>query len=166
MALSLILAACSGLADRPKVGPGGAPTTRSTELAVQQKLLGAYDLDKDGSLSRDELEAGLKKDFADIDTNHDGRLSAAEVAVENDRRWRVDGPQSTPLIDWNHDGWVDLDEFANATRTLFGQLDTDVNGVLTRQEMRGPGENDRPAPGRPVPRGGNGGPPGRPEPGP
>ncbi len=114
----------------------GMQNSRNTDRAAQAVLLGAYDTNKDGSLSRAELEAGLKKDFDAVDKNHDGKLSAEEVREENDRRWKLYGPQSSPLIDWNHDGYVDFDEFATASRTLFEQLDTDHNGILTPQEMR------------------------------
>jgi Ca2+-binding EF-hand superfamily protein len=141
-AAALVLTGCGGNGfggRRPQTSTQtGVQNARNTERAAEQKLLAGYDTNKDGSLSRAELEAGLKRDFDALDKNHDGKLSGDEVREENDRRWKQAGPQSTPLIDWNHDGYVDFDEYATATRTLFDQLDVNHDGVLTPQEMRGP----------------------------
>ena len=75
-----------------------------------------YDANHDGTLTRAELEAGLKADFDAADTNHDGRLDIDEVRAVNQARWSADSSAASPLVDWNHDGYVDFNEFAAAPR--------------------------------------------------
>lgn len=94
------------------------------------QLLLKYDANHDGKLTRAELEAGLKADFAVADSDHDGKLELEEYRAVNDARWKEQGAASSPLVDWNGDGVVDFDEFAAAPRTLFEQLDGNGAGVV------------------------------------
>src|SRR6185437_10486767 len=94
-----------------------------------------YDSNNDGKITRAELEAGLRQDFRQADTNHDGRLDPDEVLAVNQHRIKVDQSIAIPLIDWNHDGYVDFAEFAAPMRSLFEQYDADEDGVVTLQEM-------------------------------
>jgi Ca2+-binding EF-hand superfamily protein len=94
-----------------------------------------YDSNNDGKITRAELEAGLRQDFRQADTNHDGRLDPDEVLAVNQRRIKIDQSIAIPLIDWNHDGYVDFAEFAAPMRSLFEQYDADEDGVVTLQEM-------------------------------
>lgn len=94
-----------------------------------------YDSNGDGKITRAELEAGLRQDFRQADTNHDGLLDPDEVLAVNQRRIRIDQSIAIPIIDWNHDGYVDFAEFAAPMRSLFEQYDVDENGVVTLEEM-------------------------------
>jgi Ca2+-binding EF-hand superfamily protein len=77
-----------------------------------EALLLRYDANKDGTLTRAELIAGLKAEFATHDTNHTGCLPEDEVAAINQERVNQDQSTATPLIDWNHDGCLDYSEFS------------------------------------------------------
>jgi Ca2+-binding EF-hand superfamily protein len=101
-------------------------------------MLLRYDFNHDGSITRSEMEQGLLADFDAADTNHDGRLEPGEVRAVNEMRWRRDASTTSPLVDWNHDGVVDFDEFAATPRSLFDQLDTDGNGILSPKELNPP----------------------------
>jgi hypothetical protein len=105
------------------------------ERNVAIELLMGYDANGDQLLSRPEFENALRRDFATLDTNSDGGLDPIERGVENDRRWRAFGTGSTPLIDWNTDGFVDFNEFAATLRATFTQLDTDENDNLSTDEL-------------------------------
>jgi hypothetical protein len=94
-----------------------------------------YDSNNDGKITRAELEAGLRQDFRQADTNHDGCLDPDEVLAVNQRRIRIDQSIAIPIIDWNHDGCVDFDEFAAPMRSLFEQYDVNEDGVVTLEEM-------------------------------
>ena len=94
-----------------------------------------YDSNGDGKITRAELEAGLRQDFRQADTNHDGLLDPDEVLAVNQRHIRIDQSIAIPIIDWNHDGYVDFAEFAAPMRSLFEQYDVDENGVVTLEEM-------------------------------
>jgi hypothetical protein len=99
-------------------------------------LIANYDSDGDGTVTRAELESGLRQYFRQADTNHDGRLDPDEVAAANQRRIRQDESAAMPLIDWNHDGFVDFDEFAAGVRSQFEQLDLNGDGKVTPDEFR------------------------------
>ncbi len=100
--------------------------------------------DKDEVVTRAAMEAGLRADFAKADTNHDGCLEANEVRTVNEERWRVDESAASPLIDFEHNGCIDFDEFVATPRSLFDQLDKNGDGKLTPQELH-PGRKLPPA---------------------
>ena len=108
---------------------------RLSEWHPPVDMLLRYDFNRDGTISRAELEKGLREDFAKADTNHDGRLGEDEVRAVNEQRWAVDASAASPLVDWNHDGYVDFDEFSATSRSLFAQMDTNADGVLSPQEL-------------------------------
>jgi EF hand domain-containing protein len=130
LCLAIALAACAG--DEPRRGPRerGAPFHPPIEL------LERYDTNHDDILTRAELEAGLKADFDAADTNHDGRLDPDEVRAVNEKRWADGLSTTTAIIDWNHDGYVDFNEFAAAPRSLFEQLDVNGDGKLEPKEWK------------------------------
>ena len=139
----VLLAGCASHRPPPEGGPGGH---REEEWHPPVQMLLGY-ADKDGKVTRAAMEAGLKADFAAADTNHDGVLDLDEVRAVNQKRWSEDQAAASPLVDWNHDGVVDYDEFAATARSLFDQLDTNGDGVLTPAELKpkgsGPGQGEK-----------------------
>ncbi|HEV2562334.1 MAG TPA: hypothetical protein VGT78_09355 [Rhizomicrobium sp.] len=129
--LALALAGCSSLFGGSSHHRGSAPE----EWHPPRTILEAYDANHDGTVTRAEMEAGLKADFAKADTNHDGHLDEAEVRAVNQARWSADSSTASPLVDWNQDGVVDFHEFAATARSLFDQMDTDGDGKLSPQEL-------------------------------
>jgi EF hand len=160
LGIAVLLAACAG------GEPGRPPRERADAFHPSTELLERYDANHDGTLTRAELETGLKADFEAADTNHDGRLDVDETRAVNEKRWADGLSTTTTIIDWNHDGYVDFNEFAAAPRSLFEQLDRDGDGKLEPKEWKlakpsKPDDDDAPpaaAPNGPPP----GGHPGRP----
>lgn len=99
------------------------------------EIMERYDSNRDGIVTRAEMEAGLKADFAAADTNHDGRLDEDETRAVNEQRWSEGLSTTSTLVDWNHDGFVDSNEFAGTARSLFAELDRDGDGKLTPKEL-------------------------------
>jgi Ca2+-binding EF-hand superfamily protein len=99
-------------------------------------MIANFDVDNNGTVTRTELEAGLKQNFWQADTNRDGRLDADESAAANQRRIRLDESTAMPMIDWNSDGVIDFQEFATGVRSQFQQLDVDGNGEVTLTEFK------------------------------
>jgi Ca2+-binding EF-hand superfamily protein len=128
-----LLAACAPR-ERPHWTPFAQPRNENWHPAAT--LLLRYDSDNDGAVTRRELEAGLRQDFRQADTNHNGTLDADEVRAVNQRRVSQDQSMATPLIDWNLDGVVDFDEFAGTMRSLFDQLDQNGDGVVSKEEFK------------------------------
>jgi hypothetical protein len=107
-------------------------------LPPSAALLLRYDADKDGSITKEEMEAGLKADYAAADSNTDGCVNPAEVRAENALRLRRDASQASPLVDWNLDGCVDLREFGNTAHSYFDLADRTKDGRVSQLELRGP----------------------------
>jgi hypothetical protein len=128
----ILLATAAGLAAAHAAQrlPAGLPPSAA--------LLLRYDANHDGVVTRDEMEAGLKADFASADSNSDGCLDATETRAENQRRLGRDGAQASPLVDWNLDGCVDFREFANTVHSYFDLVDKRKDGKVTLIELRGP----------------------------
>src|SRR3954469_25675166 len=101
-------------------------------------LLLRYDANHDGTITREEMEAGLKADFAAADENKDGCLDPSEVRAENQRRLERDGAEASPLNDWNLDGCVDMREFSNTVHSYFELADKTKDGKVSQAELRGP----------------------------
>ena len=139
VAAAVLLAGCAS--HRP--GPGGR---HEEEWHPPVMMLLRY-VDHNGNVTRAAMEAGLKKDFDAADTNHDGMLEPDEMRAVNEKRWNEDQAATSPLVDWNHKGYVDFDDFAATARSLFDQLDTNGDGVLTPAELKpkgsGPGQGEK-----------------------
>jgi Ca2+-binding EF-hand superfamily protein len=123
------------------------PHREDTEFHPPRSILEAYDANHDGIITRSEMEAGLRADFAKADVNHDGKLEADEASAVNAQRLETDQSTASPLVDWNHDGFIDFAEFAATARSLFDQMDLDGDGKLTQKELHPPrGGTPRPGP--------------------
>lgn len=134
LGLALAVAACATSDSRhPRWNPNG--TARDENWHSPAASLLKYDADHDGTLTRQELETGLRKDFDAFDTKHTGCLTADQVIAINQARQSEDEAAASPLIDWKQNGCVDFDEFASTARSLFEQLDKNSDGKLTPDEI-------------------------------
>ena len=130
---ALLMGGCSMFGDDPHHGRQRPEEPWHPPAAI----LLAYDANHDGTVTRAEMEAGLRADFAKADYKHLGRLDEEEVRAVNQQRIATDQSTASPLVDWNHDGYVDFDEFAANARSLFDQLDRNGDGKLTPDELKG-----------------------------
>jgi hypothetical protein len=112
------------------------PPKRGQGLQPGAETLLRYDFSHDGQITRAELEEGIRQDFNKADTNHDGRLDETEVRAVNQERWAQHAASTSPLVDWDHDGYVDLGEFAAGPRSLFDDLDSNGDGVVSKEELK------------------------------
>jgi hypothetical protein len=137
-AILIVLAGCAGpRREPPQRGMGGANRPPS-EQEQNIRFMLSFDGNSDGTVTRDEMESALKRQFDACDLNHDGRIDLREMQVENDRRFRAFGTGASPLIDWNQNGMIDFDEFATTARSMFAELDKDNDGKLDMNELRLP----------------------------
>src|ERR1700722_20978703 len=90
----------------------------------------------DGSLTRAQLDTGLRRDFAKADVNHNGCLSPDEVRAINQQRLKDDESVASPLIDFKNTGCLDFEEYAAAPRSLFDLMDVDGTGILTAKQLK------------------------------
>ena len=127
-AVALVLASCASDDDRPRKKPE-APWHPATAMLLK------YVTNADGSLTRGQMEVGLKRDFDAADADRTGCLNADETRAINEQRLAADQSTASPLVDFTGKGCIDFDEFADTPRSLFDALDRDGNGVLTAQEL-------------------------------
>ncbi|HEY8948215.1 MAG TPA: hypothetical protein VIM56_04965 [Rhizomicrobium sp.] len=127
-AAALALSACAG-DHHPDRKPPEAPWHPATQM------LQKYVTNTDGSLTRAQMEAGLRKDFETADKNKTGCLDGDETRAINEERLNEDQATASPLVDFTGRGCIDFQTFSNTPRSLFQALDRDNNGVLTSQEL-------------------------------
>ena len=140
----LLVAACGGRANQvpPWMRPTEKPRDENYHGGNAAMLL-RYDANHDGTVTRAELIAGLKAEFAAHDTHHNGCLDADQAAQINQARVDADQSTATPVMDWNQDGCIDYIEFSAAPYSLFDQLDADHDGKLTPKELQRAGAKPR-----------------------
>ena len=134
---------------QPKPRAAGAveSISRAKVIANAEAEFARVDTNKDGQMSRAEIEtfqraaaarmiaARNKAAFAVLDTNKNGQISAAEFAKLNDTPIKVD-PSSVLSIDTNKDGQISLAEHRSATLDTFTQFDANKDGTLTAAEAK------------------------------
>lgn len=172
MSFALNMALLLAVAQTPAAPPPPTPTERREERHViiinddgpggpggPGGHRGPRDADSDGFVSRDEFVAPMARMFERLDTNHDGKLSPAELAdapppphgphhgpggpgehggpggpgedVRIEIR-RFGGPGGD--LDANNDGKVTEDEFIAPLRDAFRRMDADHSGDLGEGE--------------------------------
>ena len=127
-ACALALSACAS--DKPHRKPPEAPWHPATAMLTK------YVKNPDDSLTRAQMEAGLRADFDAADKNKTGCLDTDETRTINQERLAEDQSTASPLLDLTGRGCIDFPQFANTPRSLFDALDRDNNGVLTKYELR------------------------------
>jgi len=137
LGLVALLAACGSSAPPgPRWSPYPTIAPRDENYhGGQNALLLKYDSNHDGTLTREELVAGLKAEFAALDAKHTGCLTPDQVDDINQARIAADQSAATPIQDWNQDGCVDFREYSAAAYSLFDKLDRNGDGKIDRQEF-------------------------------
>jgi Ca2+-binding EF-hand superfamily protein len=124
---TLVVAGCAG--NRP-------PWREEQQYRPTRGILEAYDSNHDGTITRAEMEQGLRADFAKADAKHAGCLDADQARAVNQQRWEKDQSTYSPLVDFKGTGCIDFGEFAAAPRSLFDQMDADGDGKVTPNELQ------------------------------
>jgi EF hand len=132
--LALLLAGC-GTTDTHHAHWNPNATPRDENWHSPNAGLARYDANHDGTLTKAELIAGLKAEYAAYDVNHTNCLGPDQVRAINQMRVQQDASQASPLVDWNQDGCIDFNEYSGAILSLFDTLDTNSDGQLSPQEL-------------------------------
>jgi hypothetical protein len=163
-ALALVLAGAGATALATEWGGEWTktPKVKRTGTPVAYSRLMQFDADKDGRLTRAEVDAGLAAQFAAADANADGQLDPLEFQRFNDARraerkarleaWRAkndpegakhppaeqirDGLDPIRYSDWNLDGTINPEEFAGKTRAQAMRADKNGDGVIETAELK------------------------------
>ena len=124
----------------------GESLPRAKFTANAEAEFARVDINKDGQMSRSEIEtfqrtsftariaARNKAMFAELDSDKNGQISPAEFAKATPAP-KVDA--SVVLrVDANKDGQVSLAEHRGAALDTFTKLDTNKDGTLTQAEVQ------------------------------
>lgn len=93
------------------------------------------DLNKDGKVTRGELDSAIAKRFA-FAANGAATMNASQFAGELDRRYSESIARTFKRLDRDNDGSLSLAEFASSDLKLFARLDRNRDGVITPDEMK------------------------------
>jgi EF hand len=122
-----------------------AATLASGTAVAQDNRFARADTDRNGTLSRAEVDRGLPgiaPHFAEIDRNRDGSLSSDELRVWSaSRKPRTEGgfAEHFRRADTNGDGALTRAEADKALPRLgakFDRIDANRDGKLTQDELR------------------------------
>ncbi|WP_375255809.1 EF-hand domain-containing protein [Yoonia sp.] len=97
------------------------------------------DLNGDGALSLDEMQAQGEARFAAADANGDGALSAQELIAAAGQRAEDRAAKMIERLDANEDGVLQMDEMprqgGDRAERMFERVDADGDGVLSQDEF-------------------------------
>ncbi|MFZ5658426.1 MAG: EF-hand domain-containing protein [Pseudomonadota bacterium] len=90
------------------------------------------DINKDGTVTREEANQARTEHFARLDRNRDGQVSMDEM--EAGMRQRL--AQRFKRLDANNDGRLSPEELAARSQAHFAKADRNGDGAVTREELR------------------------------
>lgn len=155
LVLAAIAAFATSVAIHAQTASAGKPLARSQFIAEMDAEFRKTDADKNGQLTRAEIEQYQKLQavaqaqarnsaaFVELDTDKNGQLSKAEFAKIGTPATAANAQPMLSRMDGNRDGQVSLVEHRTATLANFDRLDTDKDGNVTAVEMRTGGVTPR-----------------------
>jgi hypothetical protein len=132
-------------------GSTAQPIARAQFIAEMDSQFHTIDADKNGQLTRSEIEqfdklsaddrakARNRALIAQLDTNKNGQLSPTEFAALSPPSAAANAQPMLTREDSNRDGQISLVEHRSATLANFDRLDTNKDGVVTTAEMKAAG---------------------------
>lgn len=131
------------------------PIVRRDFIAQMDAQFGRMDVDRNGLLSRAEIErfeqqraaaeaqARNEALFDQLDVNKNGQLSAKEFAKLTPEPQRPSAQPMLSRVDSNRDGQISLVEHRAATVANFDRLDSNRDGTVSVDEMKAGGISPR-----------------------
>jgi hypothetical protein len=98
-------------------------------------MLTELDADKDGAVTRAEIEAHQAARVAEIDADKNGAISAEELSAHHERMRQKHMAERLKAMDANADGSVSVDEFQAAHAWRMARLDRNGDGQIDAYEM-------------------------------
>lgn len=130
---------------------GSENVPRATFLVQMDMEYGKMDADKNGRVTRAEIEAfergvalgqaraRAQAKFAELDVDKNGQLSLVEFGKLVTGAPAVDGRPLIAQLDSNKDGQISLIEHRAGKLSFFDRIDSDKDGVVSVAEMKAAG---------------------------
>lgn len=127
------------------------PVARQSYIATMDTEFRKIDADKDGKLTRNEIEGYQRAIsilqtqrrnqamFARLDADRNGQLSPQEFAAVNSGPPRINVAPVLAEVDLNKDGIVTQVEYRAGKLVKFDRMDTDKDSVISVPELRAGG---------------------------
>ena len=96
---------------------------------LADRLMRDFDINKDGKITKAEVEKALAQRFAAV-SGGSGTISEAQFANSHETMLRDHSTKMFRRIDWNGDGVLSLDEFRAPLRARFERRDRDASGTI------------------------------------
>jgi len=143
-----------GHAHSHESGPKGSGPARPVGGHSHEAFMGAYDVNRDGKVTRDEFDTVRKQRFMAADTNGDGWLSEAEYVAEFEARlkkqYESEGKQPDEkyqnsmkqayvrfgIVDKDKDGKYTIEEEIASADKTFTNADTNGDGVVDARDKK------------------------------
>jgi Ca2+-binding EF-hand superfamily protein len=110
-------------------------------------FIGEYDLDRNGSVSKEEFQKERERRFASTDVNHDGGIAHDEYLEEYRARLMYSKPAPEAVekqmkqtdvrfkvLDVNKDGMISAAEFTHSGWNMFGEHDYNRDGAVSMDD--------------------------------
>ena len=146
---AMLAAMLAGTADAQ--GAVSKDVPRTDFLATMDQEFGKMDADKNGQVTRAEIEAydravalgnaraRAQATFVQLDTDKNGQISSTEFMKLVIGTPPADGRPLIAKLDSNKDGQISLVEHRAGKLSYFDQIDTDKDGVVSAAEMKAAG---------------------------
>jgi hypothetical protein len=147
----LLLSGGTAMAQGQAQGPQAEPVPRASFITSMDAEFRKMDADKNGSLTRKEIEdferarsmliARQRNSalFQALDSDKNGQLTAGEFAGLPMNMPPIDGAAILTQVDGNRDGKATLIEFRSGKLVNFDRMDSDKDGVVSVVEMKAAG---------------------------
>ena len=142
LTLALLLSTTPALAQQGQVEPPAKGDMRPAQPAATivaepvAMMIAAFDADGDARVTRAEFDAGLKRSWDSIDTDHKGWIGYIAFA-DWAERWLGDrNALPNPFeVDRDGDNHITFDELAARFDLFFTRFDANKDGVIVRSEL-------------------------------